>query len=88
MQGKTHRSIEHRDVVDEHVFDNVDFAHILTQRSNGDSVGSVAVQVLHEDFGAVGLEGDAVCIIISWMYIHKKVQGEEYIPSSLLITEF
>jgi hypothetical protein len=58
----TNRCIEHRDVVDENILDNVDFAGVLAQGANRDSVRAVAVQVLDEDVGAVGLECDTVCI--------------------------
>ena len=58
----TNRCVKHGDVVDEDVLDDVDFAGILTQGANGDTVRAVAVQVLDENVGAVGLECDAVCI--------------------------
>ena len=60
--GDTYRCVEHGDIVDEHVLYNVDFAGVLAQRADGDTVRAVAVQVLDEDVGAVGLECDAVCI--------------------------
>jgi hypothetical protein len=56
----TYRSIVHRDVVHKDVFDDVDFVNVLAQRTDGDTVGAVAVQVLDEDVGAVWFEGDAV----------------------------
>jgi hypothetical protein len=57
----TYRSIVHGDIVDKDVLDDVDFADVLAQRTDRDTVGAVAVQVLDEDVGAVWFEGDAVC---------------------------
>lgn len=56
----TYRCVEHRNVVDKDVLDNVDFVLVLAQGTNGDTVGAVTVEVLNDDVGAVGLEGNAV----------------------------
>lgn len=56
----SYRCVEHGDIIDENVLDNVDLPLVLPQRADGDAVGAVAVQILHEDFRAVGFEGDAV----------------------------
>lgn len=56
----TYRGIEHRNVVNKNVLDNVDFVLVLTQGTNGNTVRAVAVEVLNDNVGAVGLEGNAV----------------------------
>lgn len=56
----TYRGIEHRNVVDENVLDDIDFILVLAQGANGDTVRAIAVEVLDDDVGAVGLEGNAV----------------------------
>lgn len=56
----TYRCVEHRNVIDKDVLHNVDFVLVLAQRTNGDTVRAVAVEVLNNDVGAVGLEGNAV----------------------------
>lgn len=56
----TYRSIVHGDIRHEDVLHNVDFALVLAQGSDRDPVRAVAVQVLHDDIGAVGFERDAI----------------------------
>lgn len=56
----TYRGIEHRNVVNENVLNNIDFVLVLAQGTNGDTVRAVAMEVLDDNVGAVGLEGDAV----------------------------
>jgi hypothetical protein len=58
------RGVVHADVVDVDVFNDVDFGWILAQAADGDAVATVAPQVLNEDFGAVGFEGNAVVTVI------------------------
>lgn len=57
---ETYRCVEHGDVVDQDVLNDVDFVLVLAQRTNGDTVRAVAVEVLNDDVGAVGLEGNTV----------------------------
>jgi hypothetical protein len=56
--------IGHRVVVDVYVLDDIVFFDVLAQRSDRDTVGTVAFQALHDDVGAVGLERDAVVRVI------------------------
>lgn len=56
----TYRGIEHGDVVDENVLDDIDFVLVLAQGTNGNTVRAIAVEVLNNNVGAVGLEGNAV----------------------------
>lgn len=53
-------SVGHGDVVDVQVLDNVRLALVLAEGADADAVRAGAVEVLHDDVGAVGLEGDAV----------------------------
>ena len=56
----TYWGIEHWDVVDENILDDIDFVLVLAQGTNRDTLGAVAVEVLNDDVGAVGLEGNTV----------------------------
>ena len=56
--------VGHGDVVDEDILDNVSLCGVLAKRADTDAVAAVAQQVLHEDVGGVGLEGDAVVAIV------------------------
>lgn len=57
---RAYRSIEHGNVVNEDILHNVDLPFVLSEGSNRDTVRAVAVQVLNEDVGRVGLERDTV----------------------------
>lgn len=52
--------VGHGDVVDVQVLDNVGLPFVLAQRPDADPVRPSAVEVLHNDVGAIGLERDAV----------------------------
>ncbi len=60
QSSATYRCVEHGDIVDKDVLDDVDFVLVLAKRTNGDAVRAVAVEILNDDVGAVGLEGNAV----------------------------
>jgi hypothetical protein len=56
-------SVDHRDVSNVDVRHDIWYAVVLAQGSNGDTVRAIAVHVLDEGVGGVGLEGDAVITI-------------------------
>ena len=56
--------VRHADVVDVDVGDEVGFARVLAEGSDGDAVGAVAGEVLDDDGGGVGFEGDAVVAVV------------------------
>lgn len=52
--------VRHADVAHEDVFHVVDARGVLSQTADGDAVRAVALEVLHEDVGAVRLERDTI----------------------------
>lgn len=52
--------ISHGDVVDVQVLDNVRLSFVLAERSDADAMRAGAIEILHDDVGAVWLERDAV----------------------------
>ena len=48
----------------ENVLNDIDFANILPKRANTDAVATVAVHILHQEFGGVWFERDAVVTIV------------------------
>jgi hypothetical protein len=72
MGCETYRCIEHGDVVDEDILHNVNLALVLSKRADGDAVGAVAVEVLDEDVGTIGLEGHAICTV-SVVYLKRGI---------------
>lgn len=73
--------VEHGDVVDEDVLDNVDLADVLAEGADTDAVRAVAVQVLDEDFGAVGLEAHAVVAVVDDTVLDDNVAAPVGVPS-------
>ena len=53
-------SIGHGDVVDIQVLHNVGLALVLAEGADTNSMGAIADEVLDDDIGTVGLEGDTV----------------------------
>jgi len=58
--------VGHGDVVHEDVFYNIGLCGVLAERTNTDAVTAVALQVLNENVGGVGLEGDAVVAVVDY----------------------
>lgn len=56
----SYRCVEHGDVEDKHVLNNVDFALVLTQGANGNTVRAIAMKILDQNLGAIGLERNTV----------------------------
>lgn len=52
--------LTHGNVVDVDVLDNVGLAGVLTERSDGDAVRSIAPHILHKHVRTVGFEAHAV----------------------------
>ena len=53
--------IRHGNVVDVQVLHNIDFALVLAQRADTDTMRAIADKVLDNCVGAIGLEGYAIC---------------------------
>jgi hypothetical protein len=53
-------SVDHSDVLDKNVGDDVLHTGILAQRAHGDTVRTLAVEVLNKRVGGIGLEADTV----------------------------
>lgn len=85
MVYNSYRCIVHGDVVDEDILHNVNLALVLTKGADGDAVRAIAVKVLDENVGTVGLEGHAVCMLCQFVFLKLGIAD---IPSPLLITEF
>lgn len=52
---------------------NINLAWVLAQRANGDTVGAVAMKVLNQNVGNIGLERDTIFGIVS-----KRRSGEVF----------
>lgn len=57
---ETYRCVEHGDVVDENVLNDIDLVLVLAQRANGDTMRAIAMKVLNNHVCGIGLERDAV----------------------------
>lgn len=55
-----YRGIEHGDVEDEHILNNINLILVLAQRANRDTVRTITVKVLDQNFSAVRFERDTV----------------------------
>lgn len=55
--------VDHRDVLDQDVGDDIRDAVVLTERTDGDTVRTVANEVLNKHVRSVGLEGNAVVAV-------------------------
>jgi hypothetical protein len=75
--------VGHGDVVDEDIFYNVGFCGVLSERTDTDAVTAVALQVLHENVGGVGLEGDAVVAVVDHRVLDDDVVAAISVPSIL-----
>lgn len=75
------RGVGHADVVDVDVLDVVYFAHVLAEGADRDAVGAVADEVLDDDVGAVGLEGDAVVAVVDVGVLDDDVGGAVGVPA-------
>lgn len=73
--------VGHADVVDVDVLDIVDLAGVLAQRADRDAVAAVAPQVLHDDLGAVGLEGHAVVAVVDVRVLDHDVAAAVRVPA-------
>lgn len=74
-------SVSHGDVVDVQVLDNVRLALVLAERADADPVRTRAVEVLHHDVGAVGLEGNAVVRIDDDRVLDDDAVGAVRVPA-------
>jgi hypothetical protein len=63
--------------------DVIDFADVLAETANADAVATIAHEVLHDDVGAVGLEGDAVVAVVDVGVLDYDVVGAVGIPSDI-----
>lgn len=75
--------VGHRDVVYEDVLDDISLGGVLTQGANRDTVAPVALQILDEDVGAVGLERDTVVTIVDHRVLYNNVVTAVSVPTIL-----
>lgn len=64
LDASTITGVGHGDVVDEDILHDVGFCSVLAKRTDTDAVTAVALQVLDQDVGAVGLERDTIVTIV------------------------
>ena len=81
LDARTVRGVGHGDVGDVNVLDDVDFAGVLAERANRDAVGAVADEVLDDDIGRVGLEGDAIVAVIDVRILDHDVAAAVCVPA-------
>ena len=63
------------------ILDNVDFAWILPNGANRDTVAAIAVHVLNQDLSAVGLEGDTVVTVVDNAVLNDNVRRTVRVPT-------
>ena len=73
--------VEHGDVVHEDVLDDIRFAGVLAEGSDADAVAAVAVNVLDQDLGAVGLEAHAVVSVVYDAVLDDNVAAAVRVPA-------
>ena len=61
----SHRSVEHGNVVYQHILNDVDLVRVLAKRPNRDTMRAIAVEILDQNFGAIWFEGDTICRVVS-----------------------
>jgi len=81
LDTRTVGSIRHADVVHVNVLDNIDFAWVLAQRTNANTVATIADQVLNDDVGAVWLERYAIVAVVDVRVLNHNVIGTVRVPA-------
>jgi hypothetical protein len=81
LDTRTVGSIGHANVVHVDVLDDIDFASVLAQATNADTVGAVANKILHDNVGAVGLERDAVIAVVDDGVLDDDIVGAVCVPA-------
>ena len=81
LDTRTVRSIRHADVVHVDVLNDIHFAGVLAQRTNTNTVATVANQVLNNDVGAVGLERHAIVAVVDMRVLNNNVVGAVRVPA-------
>ena len=78
--------VGHTDVVDVNVLHVIDFADVLAETADANAVAAVAHEVLNDDIGAVGLEGDAVVAVVDVGVLDYDVVGAVGVPAIARLT--
>ena len=81
LNARTVGSIRHADVVHVNVLDNINFAGILAQRTNTNTMATVADQVLNNDVGAVRLERNAIVAVVDMRVLNDNIVGTVRVPA-------
>lgn len=63
------------------ILNNVDLADVLSQGAYTDAMATIAVHVLNQNFGAVGLERNAVVSIIDYTVLDHDVRAAICVPA-------
>jgi len=80
LDTRTVGSIRHADVVHIDVLDDINFAGVLAQRTNTNTVATVANEVLNNDVGAVGLERNTIVAVVDVRVLNDNVIGAVCVP--------
>lgn len=62
------------------VLNNIGFAFVLAQRSDTDTMTSIAMKVLNQDVGAIRFEGDTIVTIVDVTVLNDDVVAAVGIP--------
>jgi hypothetical protein len=73
--------IGHADVINVDVLHVVNLADVLAETAHTDAMRSITDEILHDDVGAVGLEGDAVVAVVDVGVLDYDVVGAVRVPS-------
>lgn len=63
------------------ILDNVDFAWVLPNGANRDTVAAIAVHVLNQHLSTVGLEGNAVVTVVNHAVLNDNVRRPVRVPT-------
>jgi len=81
LDTRTVRSIRHADVVHVDVLDDINFAGVLAQRTDTNTVAAVTDEVLNNDVGAVGLERNTIVAVVDMRVLNHDVIRTVRVPA-------
>jgi hypothetical protein len=81
LDARTVGSIRHANIVHIDVLNDIDFAGILPQATNTDTMTAVADKILHDDIRAIRLERNAVVAVVDVRLLNDDVIGAISIPA-------
>ena len=63
------------------ILDNVNFARVLPNGADRDTMATVAVHILNQDLGTTGLEGDTVVTVVDNAVLNDDIRRTVRVPA-------